>query len=588
MTDHYILQNFVFPDETLADRVALYARWVAGPSRLADTRGVLPIAPGTTIDLATFFNAFSHRKWHALTGLGDLAVRLRGEGTVEVTVHALTETAAAAVVCRQTVVLGDGEVLLPLPGPASLPGTILALEVRNDTSTEARLLSVAWVTAQAPLRPVRLAGVITTFKREAAAREAMRRFSEVTIPRFPQGELHLYVIDNGQTLDLVDTGTVTLLHNPNLGGAGGFARGLMEARKAGHYTHVLFMDDDASCEPESVWRTVALLARCKDERAGVAGAMLYVDRPTIQFEKGAVMRVDAGSGPFWRALNHLRDLSDAAVVADNDGPDEANYGAWWYFAFPLAAVRHMPFPFFVRGDDTDFSLSNDLPVVTLNGVATWCDNFGYKLTPPTHYLAWRSWWALALMHGEVSTARHGLWRAMAAALDLAMRFDYAGAMAVLDGLEDAAQGPRFFGENPAPFASLAKVKGRDAVRAASPEEFESLARISYTKYKLKRLLGLVSVGGLLIPDLLLHPRLPHARIGWEAGRWNLLRARAFVSGAGAQLNVHVRDRRKLLAVLCRMLKVHWRLTRLSRSLIELYRTEGKHLRTSEFWQAKLY
>ena len=42
---------------------------VTGGVHLAAEDGSLRLADGATLDLGTFFNAFSHRKWHALTGL---------------------------------------------------------------------------------------------------------------------------------------------------------------------------------------------------------------------------------------------------------------------------------------------------------------------------------------------------------------------------------------------------------------------------------------------------------------------------------------------------------------------------------------
>ena len=59
---------------------------------------------------------------------------------------------------------------------------------------------------------------------------------------------------------------VEIVTNPNLGGAGGFARGLWEHRRRGQATHVLFMDDDVAFEPEVIARTVAFLRFAADPR----------------------------------------------------------------------------------------------------------------------------------------------------------------------------------------------------------------------------------------------------------------------------------------------------------------------------------
>nr|MDJ0822442.1 hypothetical protein [Paracoccaceae bacterium] len=46
----------------------------------------------------------------------------------------------------------------------------------------------------------------------------------------------------------------------------------------------------------------------------------------------------------------LGDISTRQDDSSATQPDDF-YGGWWYFAFAVDAVQHMPFPFFVRGDD---------------------------------------------------------------------------------------------------------------------------------------------------------------------------------------------------------------------------------------------
>lgn len=83
------------------------------------------------------------------------------------------------------------------------------------------------------VNPVKLALSTTTFKKEeyiVPNIELVKR--EVLACGDPiANNFHMFVIDNGQTLDyetISDEG-VTVLPNKNVGGAGGFARGMMEA-----------------------------------------------------------------------------------------------------------------------------------------------------------------------------------------------------------------------------------------------------------------------------------------------------------------------------------------------------------------------
>ncbi len=51
-------------------------------------------------------------------------------------------------------------------------------------------------------------------------------------------------------------------------------RGLIEAGKINDVKHVIFMDDDGSCEIESICRTHAFLLMAKDKNTVVTGCML--------------------------------------------------------------------------------------------------------------------------------------------------------------------------------------------------------------------------------------------------------------------------------------------------------------------------
>ena len=41
------------------------------------------------------------------------------------------------------------------------------------------------------------------------------------------------------------------------------------------------------------------------------------------------------------------------MLAWNERELTADYGGWWFFAFPLEATAAYPYPYFVRGDDVE-------------------------------------------------------------------------------------------------------------------------------------------------------------------------------------------------------------------------------------------
>lgn len=121
---------------------------------------------------------------------------------------------------------------------------------------------------ESQVNPVVLALCTTTFKKEDYIIPNIEMVKEEIIASDEPIASHfqMFVIDNGQTLDgeALSTDQVHVIPNKNVGGSGGFARGMMEAMASDTgVTHVLLMDDDVSVSTESIKRTFNLLSLCK-------------------------------------------------------------------------------------------------------------------------------------------------------------------------------------------------------------------------------------------------------------------------------------------------------------------------------------
>src|SRR5690606_6035538 len=106
---------------------------------------------------------------------------------------------------------------------------VLGFSLRAATQG-ARLTGGEWVTLDPPRRPVSLACVMTTFRREKAAAKVIDVFVRDVLGS-DTGVSHLFVIDNGRSLEVEPRQRVTVVPSKNLGGAGGFARGLLLAQE---------------------------------------------------------------------------------------------------------------------------------------------------------------------------------------------------------------------------------------------------------------------------------------------------------------------------------------------------------------------
>ena len=240
-----ILQSMVLPDAALCKDASVWVRLRDGATLSKDGESI-SLAANEVVGLDTAFNIFPLGKWQMHADLKDLSLAIEGNGLFELTVTQVQALDAHAVAIVSSSVKLSSRVVtrVYLNGrPAPGPGGVLSLTLR--AVGPAVLRSITWQTRDLPRRKPQICLAITTFKREAAVAASAARFVEFLATSPNAENLYLIVVDNGQTTRLPASDKVTLITNRNLGGAGGFARGLREAHLRGA-THCLFMDDDAS------------------------------------------------------------------------------------------------------------------------------------------------------------------------------------------------------------------------------------------------------------------------------------------------------------------------------------------------------
>ena len=440
------LQSLMWPTKSISTERDLYVH-CEGPVGYAAGSNILHFAAGGVARMDTYFNLFNIGKWSEHADLANIQLTIKAKGTFALSVVLIIKGRSGECVLSDVVKLsGKEESVFDLSHCTEFEGAgILFFELRALGTAE--FWDATWQTNQAALRSPKLALSITTFKREDIVQKTVARFERFMEESAYKDNLHLFVVDNGQSAELQKSKHVTPILNENLGGSGGFARGLIEAQSAG-FTHCLFMDDDASVHMESLERTWTFLAYATDPNTAVSGALMQAADRGVLWENGSIF--NGACHAQYRGSN-LRDAGITTRMEMETIEKRPNnfYGAWWYFAFPLAGVKHYPFPFFVRGDDINFSLVHDFNIVTLNGVISFQDvDFIDKETPQVLYLDMRSFLANSL---SVPAAGHG----RSHVINLAMRFmahpflrcHYETVSARNLGMEDALRGPGFFAEN---------------------------------------------------------------------------------------------------------------------------------------------
>ena len=439
------LQELMWPEPGICTEQHLYFRnnGVCGP-----TENGFRFFSGSGIGFNTWFNLFNVGTWKRQCGLETLSLLLEGEGTFKVTVFGLPKGRSGEQ--RDYIVDLSGDVpwirldlsdLMAEIGDTSV--IFFELQVAGE---EALLKQASWQTEDVARRQPKIALAVTTFRRESEVAQTVERFCAFRKSSHLKDHVELLITDNGKTLNLPPREAVTVIGNENLGGAGGFTRGLLEARARGA-SHCLFMDDDASIHMPSLERTWALLAYAKDPATAVAGAMISEQHRWAIWENGA--RFFGRCQPLYMGTD-LRDFHQAmAMEWDISGPPPSElYGGWWYFAFPLAQVSHLAFPFFVRGDDVSFSLINAFNIVRLNGVVSFQESFTEKESPQTWYLDLRSHMAHHLSLPALDVGKRGVLKIPVwFFLRNLPRMHYETLAAINLALEDVMKGPSVFDEH---------------------------------------------------------------------------------------------------------------------------------------------
>lgn len=463
-----VLQEIVFPDLATCTETELFFR-ASGPAGFDRSERSVHLAPGGVLELDTYFNAFDFGQWQSVAQLKTLGFRCSGQGEFEVQVLQAVPDRSDEILSSEVVTLTqDRDHFTDLSTLFSEAAKGVAY-VRLRSLRHGRFLGGRFVTFDPPKSAPRLAISITTFKREKEVQDTVRRLNTF-LERFEHGKnIAVQVVDNGGTAEVPETEFVRYIENANLGGAGGFARGLKEAKAAG-FTHCLFMDDDASFDMENIRRTYALLAMSADPKLAVAGAMITNAHKWAMWENGAIFDGSCKPQSIGVDLREPEQVFDMLFEANTPKPTNF-YGGWWFFAFPVAQAVRFPFPFFVRGDDISFSLANDFHIRTLNGIVSFQDDFGAKESPLTLYLDLRNHLVHHLVFEHLDRGALGTARvALRFFLRSLAKFHYESAEAQLLALRDVMRGPDFFLENADMSARRARIADLTKTERWIPDE----------------------------------------------------------------------------------------------------------------------
>lgn len=376
------IQNILIPNKTFGSTPSKYM----GSFLTSYSRDEVIIFSGGFISFDTYYNAFSMPVWKEQCGLDYVEFRATGTGKANVKLFIATIETDYELACK-TLELDDSEQVIFSCNLSKIEKSGLLYITVSPFEDTVVFKKGGWYTDEKPKRDVVLGISVTHFNRKNYVLPAIERVKKNILDNpFFSDKIYFTIVDNSKNITKDEANGVNIIPNENTGGSGGFMRGLIHYENNTNATHVLFMDDDASCETDSILRTYWILSYAIKDNSVVSGSLFMDNRPDFLIEKGA--KFDVMCKPNCHNCNVIDRHS--LLKSELGYNPEANYGAWWFFAFPIKCINNYTFPFFVRGDDIFFGISNNFQYISPIGIACYGEDFVTKCSPMTAYLDTRS------------------------------------------------------------------------------------------------------------------------------------------------------------------------------------------------------
>ena len=436
---------FTGPSAQVSDE--MYARILSG--RAHRERNALHLEQGATVDTNTYFGrlpASYFQRWTTATEV-QLKLVFDTSGPAILLLRA-SDAGGTERTVTSTEVDRTGTAVLSTRLNEFVDGGALWMECRA-VGGPLRITDLEWtVPAPSTIRPAAIA--ICTFNR---ADDCANTIAAIAGDKgLLDGIDAVYVVDQGTdavaTRPLFDDVAAQLgdklvyLRQPNLGGAGGFSRGLYEVSSIADHANVILMDDDILCEPETVLRLNAF-ANVTPSPTIVGAQMLYLKNTCelhVSAEQTQLTRLRAGR---W-ADNALHN-ADMTKYRQHKRVD-AEYNAWWSCLIPseVIAAIGLPVPMFFQWDDIEYGLrarDAGFPTVTLPNAGVWHADFDWKDRDEFfRYFSVRNSLITHALHGTIDTKATGRWLAREITEAL-VSMQYGMAYTMIRGIEDFLAGP---------------------------------------------------------------------------------------------------------------------------------------------------
>ncbi|MDN5820962.1 MAG: glycosyltransferase, partial [Brachybacterium sp.] len=334
----------------------------------------------------TYFNAFPASYWRRWTPVRAVRLTIRTAGSGHLVV--MRSTARGSLQRQESrTISGAGVQVFDLPLTAFGDGGWYWFDAYAG-SEDLTILGAEW-TADADLARTEGSFSIsmTTMNKVEYCLDNIRTVAED--PDLRDLLDVMYVIDQGadrlndhaeELAPLQETlgAQLKIIEQGNIGGSGGFSRGMYETATEGTSTYVINCDDDIVLEPESLIRMTTFADFAT--RPTIVGAHMFdLNNRSVLHTFGEVVdpwriqpavAIPEGTTGHDFATEPLRSTPWLHRRADVD------YNGWWSCLIPTETVRAigLSLPVFIKWDDAEYGLRAKragYPTVSLPGAGVW-------------------------------------------------------------------------------------------------------------------------------------------------------------------------------------------------------------------------
>ncbi|MGL5927059.1 glycosyltransferase [Chroococcidiopsis sp.] len=368
-------------------------------------------------------------------------------------------------------------------------------------------------TSQLPEREVSLAVVACTFQKEAFIKRTIKAILQDKL--LQSKSIEILIVDNAGTLscsEFSDRRTKLISHR-NVGGSGGFTRGIVEALSSNRSSHILLLDDDIELESEAIYRVITLNEYARSDLV-IAGSMLDLSQKHQLYEAGALYNKALHNREFQTfnivRLHHHLDLQNVSNLNRLVETEPIDSAGFYFLSVPRKIFESIGLllPLFLKVDDTEFCLricekfGNDT-LITFPGIAVWHEPFFAKSSIWNYYY-YRNDLIVQAMHGTLRYADAIAYFTKAIVSSLLV-FDYKNAQMLIHAFEDYLQGAKIL-QHADPEQWHSQIVKLDSLCQTQHIQYHNLP--SHRSYEqratanfLEKLVSLLTLNGHFLPNI---------------------------------------------------------------------------------------